>query len=60
MEIKSKKTISVVISILGVLSVAYGMAEDNNVLFIVGLVFVIGGYLIIRRELKADAKRKIP
>jgi len=58
MGIKFEKTIAIIICILGVSSVAYGMAEENDILFIVGLFFVAGGYLIIRRKLKGNAQRQ--
>ena len=58
MGIKFEKTIAIIICILGVSGVAYGMAEENDVLFIVGLFFVAGGYLIIRRKLKGNAQRQ--
>ena len=59
MGIKFEKTIAIIICILGVSSVAYGMSRDNNVVFVVGLLFIVGGYLMIRRKLKGDAKRQI-
>ena len=37
---------------LGILALGYGMAQENNPVFIVGLLFVIAGYLLIRRRLK--------
>ncbi len=60
MKMKYEKVISLSSAILGVSGVAYGMVAENDVLFVVGLVFVVGGYLIIRRRLKADAKRQNP
>ncbi len=59
MEIKSEKNIAIVICVLGVLCVVYGMVKGNDILFMVGLVFVVGGYLMIRRKLKGNAKRQI-
>ena len=59
MVIKSEKNIAIVSCILGVLSVIYGMIKGNDVLFMVGLVFVVGGYLMIRHKLKGHAKREI-
>jgi nicotinamide riboside transporter PnuC len=59
MELKNEKIIAIVSCVLGVLSVVYGMMKDNDVLFMVGLFFVVGGYLIIRRKLKGNGKRKI-
>jgi hypothetical protein len=38
--------------------VAYGMAEKNDPVFVAGLVFVIAGYLLIRRKLKDRAQDK--
>ena len=37
---------------IGVGSVSYGMLNDDNPAFIIGLLFVIAGYLLIRRRLK--------
>ncbi len=52
-----EKIIAIVICLLGVLGVAFGMAGDNNMLFIGGLVLVVAGYLIIRRKLKEYARK---
>lgn len=59
MELRNEKSIAMLVCILGVSSVVYGMAEDNDLFFLAGLVFVVGGYLIIRRKLKSNAKRRI-
>ena len=59
MKIKGEKTIATVICIMGVVGVAYGVGRDNNAVFIVGLLFVVGGYLMIRRKLKGNGKTKI-
>lgn len=37
----------------GVSAVAYGMARKNDVVFVIGILMVIGSYLVIRRKLKA-------
>lgn len=42
---------------LGVFGVGYGMGTDNDVIFVVGILLVVAGYLSIRRKLK-DALRK--
>jgi LPXTG-motif cell wall-anchored protein len=42
----------------GVLAVSYGMIKENNAVFILGLLFVIGGYLLIRRKLKESLGKK--
>ena len=51
---KHEKKIAASTCILGVSGVAAGMAGDNDILFIAGLVLVVGGYLIIRGKLKAN------
>ena len=57
MKIKSEKTIATLSCILGVFGVAYGMSSSKNAIFIMGLLFVAGGYLMIRRKLKGDAQK---
>ena len=47
----SNPLIAVLCSI-GILAVSYGMLTKNNLIFIIGLLFVIGGYLLVRRKLK--------
>ncbi len=59
MKTKRDKTIATLCCILGVSGVVYGMNSGNNVMFIAGLFFVAGGYLMIRRKLKGDVQRKI-
>ena len=49
-----EKTLIAFLCIAGILMVSYGMVKGNNVIFIIGLVVVIGGYLIIRKKLKAS------
>ncbi len=44
--------------VLGVLAVAYGMANENNTIFLFGLLFVIVGYLLIRKRLKGSRQSK--
>jgi LPXTG-motif cell wall-anchored protein len=41
---------------IGIVAVAYGMVKDNNLIFIIGLLFVIGGYLLIRRKTKESIR----
>ena len=47
-----EKSLIVIICLIGILAVVYGMVNRNNLVFIIGLVFVIGGYLLIRANLK--------
>ena len=44
------------ICVIGIVAVAYGMANDNNLIFILGLVFVIAGYLLLRRRIKESIR----
>lgn len=46
------KYLSVFICATGVVKVTYGIIKDNNLVFILGLLCVITGYLLIRRKLK--------
>ena len=41
-----------VLGAIGILGVSYGMLAKNNLIFIIGLLCVIGGYLLVRRKLK--------
>ena len=54
----NEKTVTVVVCVTGVLAVAYGMTRPDHVAFIVGLVFVIAGYLRIRKKLKESIQKK--
>jgi hypothetical protein len=44
--------------VFGILAVSYGMIRDNNAVFVIGLLFVIGGYLLIRRKLKESIGKR--
>ncbi len=46
------KALIFIICTFGIVAVSYGMAKDNNVIFVLGIVFLIGGYLLIRRRIK--------
>ena len=59
MKTKKDKIIATLSCILGVSGVAYGMNSANNPVFIAGLFFVVGGYLMLRRKLKGNVQRKI-
>jgi hypothetical protein len=47
-----QKALIFIICTIGIVAVIYGMAKDDNVVFVIGIVFVIGGYLLIRRRIK--------
>ena len=51
-ESLKQKALILIICTIGIVAVSYGMAKDNNVVFVIGIVFVIGGYLLIRRRIK--------
>jgi hypothetical protein len=52
------KIVTVLLCVLGIWGVSYGMYTENNTVFIMGLLSVIGGYLLIRRGLKEALKKK--
>ena len=47
-----QKALIFVICAIGIVAVSYGMAKDDNAIFVIGIVFVIAGYLLIRRSIK--------
>jgi hypothetical protein len=53
-----EKAIIICLCVLGILAVSYGMIKENNAVFILGLLFVIGGYLVIRRKLKKSIGKR--
>jgi LPXTG-motif cell wall-anchored protein len=57
MTSKHEKSIIVLLCVIGVTSVVYGMGKENNSVFIVGLLFVIAAYLLIRRKLKRSMRK---
>ena len=48
-------TLISLICVIGILAVSYGILNDNDLVFIVGLVSVIGAYLLIRKRIKKYA-----
>jgi len=51
-----KKLPIILICVIGIVGVGYGMANENNPIFIIGLVFVIAAYLLIRRRIKESIR----
>ena len=49
------KTLISLICVIGIVAVSYGMLSHNDLIFIIGLVFVIGAYLLIRKRIKGYA-----
>lgn len=47
-----KKSLTILICMVGTSAVAYGMFKGNNLIFIIGMLSVIGGYVLIRRKIK--------
>jgi hypothetical protein len=47
-----QKALIFIICAIGIVAVSYGVAKDDNAVFVIGIVFVIGGYLLIRRRIK--------
>jgi uncharacterized membrane protein len=53
-----QKVLMLIICTIGIVAVIYGIVKDDNVVFVIGIVFVIGGYLLIRRRLKEHIRDK--
>ncbi len=51
-----KKPLIIFICMIGVSAVACGMLKGNNLIFIIGMLFVIGGYVFIRRKIKKSIR----
>ncbi|UCG65222.1 MAG: LPXTG cell wall anchor domain-containing protein [Deltaproteobacteria bacterium] len=47
------------ICVIGIVAVSYGMLNGNDLIFIIGLVFVIGGYLLIRKRIKEYVRENL-
>ena len=52
------KALVFVICIIGIVAVTYGVAKDNNPVFLIGIVFIIGGYLLIRKRIKEHIRAR--
>ena len=50
--------LTVLLCITGILSISYGMYSKNNFVFIFGLLFIMGGYLLVSKRLKGSASNK--
>ncbi|MBN1626298.1 MAG: hypothetical protein JW944_07215 [Deltaproteobacteria bacterium] len=53
-----EKILTSILCVLGVAGIVYGMMEKNNPVFIIGILFVIAGYVMIRRKLKQPIDNK--
>ena len=52
-------TLISLICVIGIVAVSYGRLNDSNLVFVIGLLFVIGGYLLIRRRIKDYIKKNL-
>ncbi len=52
------KILTIFLSVIGLSCVSYGMVKDNDIVFIIGILFVIAGYIMIRKRLKASTRDK--
>ena len=53
-----EKILTAVMCLIGILGIFYGMTNKNNVIFIIGVLFVVAGYLLIRQKLKESIREK--
>ena len=53
-----EKTLIVCLCVFGLLAISYGMFKENDMVFVIGVLFVIGSYLLIRRKLKESIKKR--
>ena len=53
-----EKTLIVCLCVFGLLAVSYGMFRENDTVFVIGVLFVIGGYLLIRKKLKESIRKR--
>jgi len=53
-----EKALILVVCLFGILGVSYGMMNKDHLLFVAGLVFVVAGYLMIRKKLKEYIREK--
>lgn len=53
-----ERALIVCLCAFGLLAVSYGMFRENDMVFIIGVLFVIGGYLLIRKKLKESIKKR--
>ena len=53
-----EKVLITFVCVTGLTAVFYGMVRDNNPVFVIGLMLVAGGYLMIRKKLKASISER--
>ena len=58
LEKRHRRWLQILLSVLGAISIIYGMVRQNHPLFILGILIGVAGYLLIRQELKEATKDK--
>jgi general stress protein CsbA len=53
-----EKIVIILLCLIGLAAVSYGMITDNDVVFIIGIIFVIAGYVVIRKRIKKSIQEK--
>jgi arginine exporter protein ArgO len=53
-----EKILIIILCVIGLAAVFYGMFMDNDVAFIMGIIFVIAGYAMIRKKIKKSTLEK--
>ena len=53
-----EKALMIILCVVGPVAVSYGMITDNDVIFIIGIILVIAGYLMIRLRIKKSIREK--
>ena len=53
-----RKVLILIICAVGIIAVSYGVAKDDNVVFVIGIALVIAGYLLIRRRIKKHIRER--
>ena len=51
-----ERVITILICVFGLVAISYGIIKENDLIFILGLPFLIGGYLLIRKRLKSSIR----
>jgi hypothetical protein len=58
MQRNHRRWVQVALTVLGILGIIYGMVRQNHMVFILGILVGVAGYLFIRQELKESLKEK--
>jgi hypothetical protein len=53
-----QKALILIICTIGIVAVLYGVAKDHDVIFVIGIFFIIGGHLLIRRRIKEHIRER--